>query len=219
MSLSSREIRLDSVGRHQRELSEISVFDDFVPDPERVRQSALRSGFGSWRPNKGDVGLSEYAGMNFWGEHSMLIRGLHQRLGPVFPNSMFFRVTNPTTDKALVHSDRASGSYTALVYLSPAHAGSGTGFYRHRETGLTEMPCLEDLMSDRAFFDMLYSHMLDASDEHWELYHFTEARQNRCVVFDAPKFHCRLPKEGYGSSDADSRMVWACHFHQEVANG
>src|ERR1700677_5110453 len=102
-------------------LSTIQVFDDFVADPERVRQSALQSGFGSWRPNKGDVGLEAYAGMNFWGEHATLIRALYEHIGPVFRSSMFFRVTNPTTDKALVHSARASGDYTAIVYLSPPH--------------------------------------------------------------------------------------------------
>ena len=190
------------------------IFDEFLPDPQGIRQSALRSGFGSWRPNKGDVGLDSYAGMNFWGEHSAMIRGLYSKLGPIFPNSMFFRVTNPTTDKALVHSDRATGSHTALVYFGPEHAGSGTGFYRHRETGMTEMPALEDLMKDKPFFERIYSQMLDASEDHWELYDFVEAKLNRCVVFDAPKFHCRLPKDGYGTDDASSRMVWACHFHR-----
>jgi hypothetical protein len=190
----------------------IQIFDDFLTDPEAVRQSALRSGFGSWRPNKGDVGLAAYAGMNFWGNHSFPIRALWERIGPVFPNDMFFRVTNPTTDKALVHSDRASGDFTALVYLSPSHEGSGTGFYRHRETGMIDMPALEDLMKDRPFFEKLYADMLGASDEQWEMYDFVEAKPNRCVVFDAPKFHCRIPKEGYGTDDATSRMVWACHF-------
>jgi Family of unknown function (DUF6445) len=196
----------------------IQVFDDFVADHERVRQSALRSGFGSWRPNKGDVGLDSYAGMNFWGDHSILIRGLWERLGPVFPNDMFFRVTNPTTDKALVHSDRASGDFTALVYMSPPHEGSGTGFYRHRETGMVDMPSLEDLMKDQPFFQKLYAEMLSASDEYWEQYDFVEARPNRCVVFDAPKFHCRIPKEGFGTDDATSRMVWACHFFRPEAS-
>jgi hypothetical protein len=192
----------------------LQVFDNFLADPARIRQSALRSGFGSWRPNKGDVGLDAYAGMNFWGEHSALIRELYKHVGPVFPNTMFFRVTNPTTDKALVHSDRASGDYTALVYLSPPHEGSGTGFYRHRETGLTEMPALDALLKDPVFFNKLYAEMLGASEEHWELIDFVEANLNRCVVFSAPKFHCRLPKEGYGTDDASSRMVWACHFYR-----
>lgn len=191
------------------------VFDDFLPNPDAVRDSALASGFGSWRPNKGDVGLAAYAGMNFWGQHSTMIRELHKHIGPVFPNTMFFRVTNPTTDKALVHSDRASGDYTALVYLSPTAAGSGTGFYKHRETGLVNMPSLETLLADPPFFQKLYADMLGASDDHWELYDFVEAKHNRALVFDAPKFHCRLPKEGYGTTDQNSRMVWACHFFRE----
>jgi Family of unknown function (DUF6445) len=197
----------------------IRVFDHFLKNPAAVRHSALASGFGTWHPNKGDVGLDAYAGMNFWGNHAALIRALWEQLGPVFPNDMFFRVTNPLTDKALVHSDRASGDFTALVYLSPDHPGSGTGFYRHRETGLTDMPSLEDLMKDKPFFEKLYADMLGASDEKWEMIDFVEATPNRCVVFDAPRFHCRLPKEGYGTDDASSRMVWACHFFKETLNG
>ena len=188
------------------------VYDNFLPDPVRVRQSALRSGFGSWRPLKGDIGLDSYAGINFWGDHAPMLRGLYEKIGPVFPNDMFFRVTNPSTDKALVHSDRSSGDFTALVYLSPPHEGSGTGFYRHRETGLTEMPRLEDMLKDKSFFDKLYADMLAASNELWEQIDFVEARPNRCLVFDAPRFHCRLPHEGYGIDDSSSRMVWACHF-------
>lgn len=197
----------------------IEIYDDFAPDYLAVRESALRSGFGSWKPKKGDIGLDSYAGMNFWGNHSSLIRGLWERLGPVFPNDMFFRVTNPSTDKALVHSDRSSGDFTALVYLSPAHEGSGTGFYRHRETGLTEMPALEALIDDPPFFHKLYADMLAASNDLWEQIDFVEARPNRCVVFNAPLFHCRIPKEGYGTDDISSRMVWACHFYREPLNG
>lgn len=191
------------------------MLDNFLANPDVVRSSALASGFGSWKPNKGDVGLDAYAGMNFWGQHSVMIRELYKHIGPVFPNTMFFRVTNPTTDKALIHSDRASGAYTALVYLSPTKEGSGTGFYRHRATGLTDMPSLEQLKASPVVFKKLYDDMLAASEEAWEMYEFVEAKHNRCVVFDAPKFHCRLPKEGYGSTDDDSRMVWACHFFRE----
>jgi hypothetical protein len=194
----------------------ISIFDNFVANPEVIRESALRSGFGSWRPNKGDIGLDSYAGMNFWGNHASLIRGLYERIGPVFPNDMFFRVTNPSTDKALVHSDRSSGDYTALVYLSPDRDGSGTGFYKHRKTGLVDMPALEDMLKDPPFFQALYADMLAASDECWEKIDFVEAKYNRCVVFNAPRFHCRIPKEGYGTDDASSRMVWACHFFKEL---
>jgi hypothetical protein len=55
--------------------------------------------------------------------------------------------------------------------------------------------------------------MLDASDTDWAMYDFVEAKYNRCLVFDAPKIHCRIPKNGYGTNDTDSRMVWVCHFN------
>ena len=192
----------------------IQVFDNFTSNPERVRQSALRSGFGSWKPKQGDIGATFYEGVNFWGDHATLFRALHEQLGQIIPSSMFFRITNPSMEHALIHSDREYGDYTAIVYLSEAKE-SGTGFYQHRETGMVEMPPLEHLLQNRPLFEKLRSQMLKASDEDWELYRFVPAKLNRCLVFDAPKIHCRLPKNGYGKTNEDSRMVWVAHFNLE----
>jgi len=191
----------------------IQVFDNFVADPHRVRESALRSGFGSWTPKKGDIGAESYAGVNFWGDHATLFRALHERLGQIIPSSMFFRITNPSMEPALIHSDREYGDYTAIVYLSPESGAreSGTAFYRHRETGMVNMPPLDQLMAS-PLFPKIRQQMLDASDEDWEVHDFVGAQFNRCLVFDAPKIHCRIPKVGYGSTDEDSRMVWVAHF-------
>lgn len=188
----------------------IQVFDDFVKDPWTVRQSALRAGFGTWTPNKGDIGANFYSGVSFWGDHATLFKGLHERLGQIIPSSMFFRITNPSMEHALIHSDREYGGNTAIVYLSEGK-DSGTGFYRHRDTGMVDMPPLDDLMA-RADFAKIRMQMLEASDEVWEMYNFVQAKMNRCLVFDAPKIHCRLPKKGYGTKETDSRMVWVCHF-------
>jgi hypothetical protein len=194
----------------------IQVFDDFLADPGAVRQSALGAGFGTWRPNKGDIGAAFYDGVSFWGDHATLFRALHQKTGAVIPSSMFFRITNPQMEHALIHSDREYGEHTAIVYLSKdtPSVTSGTGFYRHRETGMTDMPALPDLMRDPVFFQKIRQQMLDASDADWEMYRFVEARYNRCVVFDAPKIHCRLPKTGFGETENTSRMVWVCHFNR-----
>ena len=191
----------------------IQVFDDFVADPQSVRQSALRAGFGTWRPNKGDIGAAFYDGVSFWGDHATLFRALYERLGAIIPSSMFFRITNPTMEHALIHSDREYGENTAIVYLSPNQdVHSGTAFYSHRETGMVNMPPLSDLMLHRAFFEKIRQQMLDASDDYWTMYDFVEAKFNRCLVFDAPKIHCRIPKNGFGTHDGDSRMVWVAHF-------
>jgi hypothetical protein len=190
----------------------IRVFDDFAADPESVRNSAIGSGFGTWHPNKGDIGAAFYEGVNFWGDHVSLMTALFDKIGPVIPSSMFFRITNPRMEHALIHSDREYGEYTAIVYLSPTQAGSGTGFYRHRESGMIDMPALPDLMKDPVAFQKIRQQMLDASEADWEMHEFVEAKYNRCLVFDAPKIHCRIPKIGYGTTDTDSRMVWVCHF-------
>lgn len=195
----------------------IQVFDDFIEDPERVRQSALQSGFGTWHPNKGDIGAAFYEGVNFWGDHATLFRDLYKRVGTIIPSSMFFRITNSAMEHALIHSDREYGQNTAIVYLSPnTSEKSGTAFYRHKETGWVDLPPLEDLMKDRVFFQKIRQQMLDADDEDWEMYQFVEAKYNRCVVFDAPKIHCRIPKVGYGADESDSRMVWVAHFNSET---
>lgn len=190
------------------------VVDGFVADPDKVRASALAAGFGTWRPNKGEVGSSIYDGMSFWGDHGVMLRALTQAVGrPVYPNSMFFRVTNADTEGAYVHSDREAGDYTAVAYLSQHEDGtSGTGFYRNRRTGLMRMPSFAEMAQDPAEFDRLKKEMVEGSEKDWEQLHFVEGKYNRCVVFDAPLFHARLPKHGFGATPDAGRMVWACHF-------
>ncbi len=193
----------------------LKIIDDFASDPDAVRQSALASGFGSWRPHQGDLGAPAYDGVNFVGDHATLFGALYQKVGPILPSGMFFRITNPAMEHALIHSDREYGENTAIVYLSPEPPRrSGTAFYKHRETGMIDMPALADLKADPVFFQKIRQQMLDADDADWEMYEFVEAKYNRCMVFDAPKIHCRIPKVGYGRSDADSRMVWVAHFNK-----
>lgn len=189
------------------------VVDHFVKNPDAVRESALLSGFGTWKPSKGEVGSSIYEGMNFWGDHASLLKGLIQALAcTVIPNSMFFRVTNETTEAAYVHSDREAGDYTAIVYLSHHESESGTGFYRHRETGMTRMPSFAEMSATPDFFEQMKHEMVSGSSEHWEQVKFVPGDFNRALIFEAPLFHARCPKNGFGNSPADGRMVWVCHF-------
>jgi hypothetical protein len=201
-------------------LTVITILDGFCPRIDEVRESALASGFGTWMPNKGEVGSSVYEGMNFWGKHSLLLNALCFFMGrPVFPNNMFFRVTNTDTEAAYVHSDRESGDYTCIVYLSE-HEKSGTGFYRHRETGMTHMPSFAQMAQDRVGFEKLKQQMVGGSEKDWELLDFVRGNYNRAVIFDAPRFHARHPRHGVGSDAESGRMVWVCHFVTQVtANG
>ena len=50
----------------------IEVIDDFCPNADEVRRSALGAGFGTWSPGKGDMGASFYPGVGFWGDHASM---------------------------------------------------------------------------------------------------------------------------------------------------
>jgi hypothetical protein len=115
-------------------------------------------------------------------------------------------------EKALIHSDREYGQRTAIIYLSPSNpVKSGTGFYQHHQSGTREMPPLEEMMRYPKIFEDFKRDMFDESA--WDMYKFVEAKYNRCVLFDAPLIHCRIPNIGYGTEDGDSRMVWVMHWN------
>lgn len=196
----------------------INIIENFTPRIDEVRESALASGFGTWRPNTGEVGSSIYEGMNFWGKHALMLHALAFYMGqPVYPNSMFFRATNEDTEGAYVHSDRESGDFTCIVYLSAHNDRYGTSFYRHRASGMTCMPSFAELREQPDLFEQLKREMVEGSDEHWELMDFVRGAYNRAVIFDAPRFHARSPRHGFGSMPEDGRLIWACHFILQLA--
>lgn len=192
----------------------ILVVDDFTKHAEGVRNSALAAGFGTWRPNKGEVGSSVYDGMGFWGEHALMVHALMRAVRePVIPNSMFFRVTNKDTEGAYVHSDREAGQYTCVAYLSEhGDERTGTGFYRHRQSGATVMPSFEEMRADPESFERLKDEMVRGSEDDWEMTEFVHGKFNRAVIFDAPLFHARVPRHGFAATAEEGRMVWVCHF-------
>jgi hypothetical protein len=195
-------------------ISGVTIIDDFSPYAAAARQSALVAGFGTWRPTKGEVGSSVYEGMGFWGNHAMMMSSLMQRVtARVVPNSMFFRVCNEKTEGAYVHSDRETGDFTCVAYLSEHTQQSGTGFYRHRRTGMERMPSFAEMAQDPEEFARLKQEMVRGSDEDWERIAFVEGKFNRAVIFEAPLFHARSPRHGFSDTEEGGRMVWVSHFY------
>jgi hypothetical protein len=209
-----KPMKVQTVSLLAGDLTQVIVADDFLEFPDAVRQSAMESGFDTWRPNQGEVGSSVYDGVNFWGDHESPLRCLAEVFGrPIFPRGMFFRMTNAATEGAYVHSDRESGDFTAIVYLSKHDdSESGTAFYRHRETGLIRMPSFAELRKDPALFEKLKRQMVAGESEAWELLHFVPGKYNRALIFHAPLFHARIPRHGFGSTAEDGRLIWAAHF-------
>lgn len=194
------------------------VLDDFCPDVDRVAASAHAAGFDTWRPNKGQVGSSVYEGMGYVGDHVLMLRSLALAVGPVLPNSMFFRVTNVGMEQAYIHSDRESGNHTCIAYLSEHEETSGTAFYRHKPTGLLSMPSFAE-MTASGQFEALRDDMVSRDPDKWEQVDFVRGRKNRALIFPAPMFHSRFPLDGIGNNTEDGRLIWATHFYKLAPNG
>ena len=196
---------------------DIQIVDNFLP-PEHalmVADSARTAGFGTWTPASHQVGSGIYEGMGFMGPHHFMMRALMNQLQqPVFPGSMFFRRTSSDTEKAYVHSDRESGDWTCVYYLSDHKEVSGTGFFRHRESGLREMPSFEEMQRTGSFVQ-LSKQMVKGSERDWEQIDFVRGIFNRAVIFRAPLFHARCPKRGFGKTPEEGRLVWVTHFYLE----
>lgn len=190
------------------------VVDDFCDDLEKVRNSALAAGFSTWLPNKGEVGSSVYEGMGFWGNHAAMLHSLMRATnGAVVPNSMFFRITNEGMEKAYIHSDRESGNFTCVAYLTDHELDSGTAFFMHKRTGLKAMPSFAE-MSELGILDELKADMVSRDPDKWVQLDYVRGVRNRALIFNAPLFHSRYPLEGIGSSLDEGRMVWVSHFYK-----
>lgn len=190
------------------------VVDDFCEDTDKVRDSAFAAGFDTWNPNKGEVGSSVYEGMGFWGDHAHMVQALMRATnGVVVPNSMFFRVTNVGMEKAYIHSDRESGNFTCVAYLTDHEEDSGTAFFMHKRTGLKAMPSFAE-MADMGILAELKEDMVSRDPSKWIQLDYVRGVRNRALIFNAPLFHSRYPLEGIGSTLDEGRMVWVSHFYK-----
>lgn len=200
-------------------IEKVLIVDNFCDEIEQVIASAHAAGFSTWLPNKGKVGSSIYEGMGFWGHHALMLRSLIGATGRVVvPNSMFFRATNLGTERAYIHSDRSSGAYTCVAYLSEHDDEYGTAFYRHIPTGLIEMPSFEE-MEDMGISKEMQEDMVSRDEAKWEMIDFVEGKYNRAVIFEAPLFHSRIPLNGFGNDEQSARLVWVSHYYKLAGSG
>lgn len=101
------------------------------------------------------------------------------------------------------HTDNSMGQYSLMLYLMD-NKEAGTGFARHKQTGLYDAPKTDE---------ELHLTIKDCNDDSkWQIYSSTEMRENRAVIFDSSLFHVALPIGGFGKSQSDARIVLTCFF-------
>lgn len=184
----------------------VTVLDSFSGRAEEARRRALENGFEPVSHH----GVT-YQGISL--VSAGVERDLERAVGcPVSIDMEFFRagldgVKQPTW----IHMDAICSDFACVWYLTPNElCRGGTAFWRHRETGLEG---IEQSELTPEFADQINRETHDESK--WDLTGMVEMRFNRAAIYPTSRFHSQYPREGFGQSPANGRLVWCSFFSRK----
>lgn len=199
--------------------SRIVVVDDFYETPDAVRSFALRCGFRSagrynypgWQSDKAVA--SDALRCSFEELIGNRIRPDPRRL----TWGGFRIVTGGSGSVTKVHGDSAV-DWAGLVFLSPEwEAGKGTGFFRHKLTGLFGPPSdsqARELGYESADeFELQVARRDMAVPEAWDLVGQTAPIYNRLVLLRGCELY-HAPLGGFGDSVDTGRLTHVFFFDE-----
>ena len=110
-----------------------------------------------------------------------------------------------------IHSD-GGNQWAGVLYLTPdAPPSSGTGFYKHKKTGLERFVHLTEKPTEK---DLNHPYLTDYKDiTKWELTDIVSNKFNRLVLYDASMFHKSL--DYFGKNKFNGRLFQVFFFNTE----
>jgi hypothetical protein len=111
-------------------------------------------------------------------------------------------------DTSWIHADEYN-HWAGVLYLTPnAPLNSGTGIFKHKETGLYKIPRMIDGSIDRELTNKIYNDAGDISK--WELVNYIGNVYNRLVIYQGDLFHTSL--KYFGNNLEDGRLFQTFFF-------
>ncbi|WP_051864385.1 DUF6445 family protein [Streptosporangium roseum] len=194
--------------------SRFIVIDDFYSDPDAVRAAAVQCSFTSMgRYNyPGWQGSRALTSAAIWTAFEQAIGAdlVRDETGKAF--GAFRLISEESGQAPKIHADSQS-DWAGLVYLTPnAPASCGTGFYRHRKTGLSGPPVRREPAGGSWDLDRIFrGEMADAAK--WELIGQVAPVYNRLLLFRGRElFHA--PLGGQGTRPEDFRLTQIFFFDE-----
>lgn len=182
------------------DIAGVVVIDDFFPDFERVRKHAMLSEFYDWWAPDGEL----YKRITMLHVPDMLDT-LTNNVGGIRILSSGYRLNyKGELPNQAIHSDLGFGTHVVVVYLSEGN--SGTAFWEHSATGLTELNYGEVDQFESVKNDF------GASDL-WTQRTVIPTKNNRAVIYKSNLFHSRFPFEAFGSTPEDGRLIAIAFFN------
>jgi hypothetical protein len=110
-----------------------------------------------------------------------------------------------------IHTDGAV-RWAGVLYLTPnAPPSSGTGFYKHKKTGLEKFIHLTEKPTEK---DLTHPYLIDYKDvTKWELTDIVSNKFNRLILYDATTFHKSL--DYFGKELHDGRLFQVFFFNTQ----
>ena len=185
------------------------IIDDFYKNPDEVRAFALAQEFsqhGNYPGQRTRSFLAEnvkksiqdvvrpYAGeVIWWGDES----------------TGSFQYTT-AKDRSWIHSDDTT-DWAAVLYLTPnAPLSSGTGLFRHKESGLTRWKSSEHSDLDKT---QNPANLFSQDYTKWEMVDKLGNVYNRMVLYRGDLFHVSL--DYFGMDKEDGRLFQVFFFNTE----
>ncbi len=185
------------------------VIDDFYQNPYEVRDFALEQEFsveGNYPGMRTDSHLNDDI-KNLIQETIEPFAGRILNWGGKYSGSFQYTTSR---DRSWIHTDYHT-SWAGVCYLTPdAPLSSGTGLFRHKETGLTTWN-FEENSEDQVITDKLNNDAQDITK--WEIVDRIGNVFNRLILYRSDNFHVSL--DYFGQNKEDGRLFQVFFFNTE----
>jgi hypothetical protein len=198
------------------------VMDDFLRNPEVVRQKALGL---TYKVEGRYPGLNSVEKINIEGLDRTISQLVYEPVRAPWTRDFSHgscRVALAADDKpARIHIDQSH--WSGILFLSrPEDCRGGTEFFRHIPTQTDHLPLTPDALRETGYSsyedlraEILDKHALDRSK--WELTMTVPMRFNRLILLQPQYWHTAGP--GFGDSLENGRLVYLMFFLRGPATG
>tara|TARA_B100001564_G_scaffold358998_1_gene379273 strand:- start:252 stop:830 length:579 start_codon:yes stop_codon:yes gene_type:complete len=182
------------------------IIDNFYNNPDEVRQFVLNREFlteGNYPGFRtGPEAPEQHQYLKTFFEQSVIKKPI--TYWPEDYNTAYQITTEEST--TWIHHDDTT--WAAVLYLSPdAPAESGTGIYRHKESGVYQWDGVKDSATDFNHSDFLGDNSMDQ----WEQIAFVGNLYNRLVCYKGSLYH-RSVLPGFGTDKYSGRLFQTFFF-------
>ena len=184
----------------------VIIVDDFYSNPSEVREAALlaeysKRGGGNYPGLRSEPYINDDVKNYISDLLGQKISNWHEELSGSFQICI-------ANERSWIHSDYSS-QWAAVLYLSPdTPMGSGTSFFKHKNTGtygcIGAGEDMVDFNGEKISEEMIPTEHYQNPHE-WELTDKVASKFNRLVIFNGKMWHMSDPY--FGSSMENGRLT------------